>query len=113
VQSALGDGIPHARADLRSEPAQNRVGQAEADDTGVYRFASLVAGQYTLKLGAMGFAQLTVRSIPVSGLTEMVLPPVTLSVADLACGGHAVLAGCGKTPEHASETCDARNVLIV
>jgi hypothetical protein len=23
------------------------------------------------------------------------------------------LAGCGKTPEHASETCDARNVLIV
>jgi hypothetical protein len=91
VQNILGEGIAHARATLVSEPSQRLVADFEADGTGLYRFSSIASGEYTIRIAAPGFAQLAVRSVSVAESEDKVVPPVELSVANLACGGGPVL----------------------
>src|SRR5207249_565989 len=92
AQDFSGVAIPHARAELQSERSHERVAQAQADNSGMYRFVAVHPGDYTLKLQAAGFAQLTVRSIQISGRDQRVLPPITMMVGLVAdCGGHGVL----------------------
>jgi hypothetical protein len=99
VQDILGKGIAQARATLMSEPSQRTVANAEADESGLYRFTSIPSGEYTIKLAAPGFAQLAVRSVSVGASEDEVLPPVELSVASLAsCGGDAALDALRVSP---------------
>ncbi len=92
VLDPLGIGIPHVGADLQSEASHERIAQSKTDDSGVYRFFSVPPGEYALKLQAAGFAQLAVRSIEVSDSQQTLLPPIALSVSQIAdCGGHAIL----------------------
>jgi len=85
VQDRRGEGIAHARARLLPETSQGRLADAEADETGAYLFSSIPPGEYTIRLEAPGFAQLAVRSLWVAASAHKVLPPVKLSVANIAC----------------------------
>jgi hypothetical protein len=98
IQDPLGEGIAHARATLLSETSQGRVADAEADESGAYRFSSIPSGEYAIRLAAPGFAQLAVRSVSVAGSEDKVLPPVKLSVANLACGGDPVIDALRVSP---------------
>jgi hypothetical protein len=78
---------------LRCNPMRSHetVAQADTDDAGIYRFPAVPPGEYVLKLQAAGFAQLTVRSIAIADQERRVLPPITITVSDPACGGRGVV----------------------
>jgi hypothetical protein len=91
VRSVVGEAIPGAVVELRLDDFPGDVLRARADDSGIFRFAGVTPGKHTMKVSSPGFAMLFVQSIFLSDGQEKVIPPVFLTVADLACSGHAVL----------------------
>jgi hypothetical protein len=81
VEDQSGVSIPHALAELRSERFPSRTTQA--DISGVYGFANLPSGEYTLHLGSPGFKQLQV-DFRVSEGEQKSLPLVQLEIS-LGC----------------------------
>jgi hypothetical protein len=79
VEDQSGVSIPHALAELRSERFPSRT--TRADTSGVYGFANLPSGEYTLHLGSPGFKQLQVNSIRVSEGEQKSLPLVQLEIS--------------------------------
>ena len=73
-----GAYIPHAAVELDSGTKKY---QARTDDTGVYQFADLPAGQYSLTFRVLGFYRLTVKPISLSASEQRRIPALMLDVA--------------------------------
>jgi hypothetical protein len=91
VRSVLGEAIPGAGVELRLDDLPGDVLRARADESGIFRFAAVTPGKHTMKVASPGFVMLSVQSIYLADGQEKVIPPVFLTVADLACRGRAVL----------------------
>ncbi|MGH9647579.1 MAG: carboxypeptidase-like regulatory domain-containing protein [Bryobacteraceae bacterium] len=82
VLDTTGAYVPKASAELNSGIKKY---QAKADDTGVYRFVNLPAGEYTLKISVLGFKTLTIKFIALSDNEQKRTPDVTLETGR-GCG---------------------------
>jgi hypothetical protein len=83
VVDQTGAVVPHANVELASGTNKYKT---QADETGVYQFSNLPAGEYSLKFSGTGFRNRTV----IIGLLESEqkrLPDVTLDIASSGCGG--------------------------
>jgi len=60
--------------------------QTQTDDAGVYRFANLPDGEYTLTIRVPGFINLTIEAIGLLEAEQKRIPEVTLLIG-IGCGG--------------------------
>jgi hypothetical protein len=92
VVDITGAGVAATQVDLRSEtgPSQRLV----ADNSGKFRFAALIAGEYTLAMQQVGFLHLIVKQISISDGEEKVLPALRMDVGQLGCSPHALVEYC-------------------
>jgi hypothetical protein len=88
VVDETGAYIPHAALGLNSGAQDYQV---YADDTGIYRFSNLPAGEYTLNVKMVGFKSRTVKSIRLSEREPNRLLDIPLDVASIACGRPIIL----------------------
>jgi hypothetical protein len=79
-----GAFIPHAAVELASETNDYKV---QADDSGVYQFSNLPAGEYTLTIRVPGFRSRRIRSIGLLSGEPKRLPDVPMDIEN-----------CGKPP---------------
>jgi len=78
-----GAFIPHAAVELASETNDYKV---QADDSGVYQFSNVPAGEYTLTIQVPGFRNRTIKSIGLLTGEPKRLPDVTLDTGSNGCG---------------------------
>jgi|SRR5579872_4794604 len=83
VVDPLGTLIPHAAVELDSGASKYTV---QTDSAGVYHFADLPAGEYSLTVRVLGFYRLTVRPISLSASEQKRIPELMLDVAASGCG---------------------------
>ncbi|MBZ5632401.1 MAG: carboxypeptidase-like regulatory domain-containing protein [Acidobacteriia bacterium] len=83
VVDETGAYIAHAALDLDS--GANKY-QVHADDTGVYKFSNLSAGEYTLRVGSPGFKSRIVKPIRLTEREPNRLLDIPLDVGHEACG---------------------------
>jgi len=76
IVDETGAYIAHATVELVSG---TRKYQAQTDKGGIYRFANLPAGEYTLTFTPEGFKWLTVRSIGLTQREVKEIPEITLT----------------------------------
>ncbi|MFN8094142.1 MAG: TonB-dependent copper receptor [Vicinamibacteria bacterium] len=69
VRDATGAGVPAARVEVRSAPAES-VRSVLADARGRYAFDALPAGPCSVAASAPGFARVVRKDVPVSGNAE-------------------------------------------
>jgi hypothetical protein len=81
VVDETGASIAHAALELDS--GANKF-QVLADDTGIYKFSNLPAGEYTLKVRGLGFHSRTVKSIRLSKREPNRLLDIPLDVASIS-----------------------------
>ena len=79
----VGASVANATVELDSGTQQYR---GRTDDAGVYEFANLPAGQYSLTLQVLGFYRLIVRPISLSESEQKRVPALLLDVAGSGCG---------------------------
>ena len=82
VVDSVGAYIAHASVELDSGTEQYQV---QADDSGVYRFSNLRAGEYTATFRVPALRRLTIKSIVLSEREQKRIPEVTLTVG-YPCG---------------------------
>ncbi|HEY2842043.1 MAG TPA: carboxypeptidase-like regulatory domain-containing protein [Bryobacteraceae bacterium] len=82
VVDAAGAAVVHAPVKLNSATT------TQTDSSGVYEFANLPSGEYTLTFQAQGFKSITLESIVLSEREQKRIPELILDVADLADCGH-------------------------
>ena len=87
VVDPTGAFVPHAAVELESGANKHTV---QADDSGVYQFSNLPAGEYTLKVTMLGFKSRTVKSVRLSKRESRLLD-IPLDVAVMACGQPIIL----------------------
>ena len=73
--------VPHAAVEMASETNNYKV---QTDDSGVYQFSNVPAGEYTLTIRVPGFSSRAVKSIGLLEPEQKRLPDVTLDIAP--CG---------------------------
>lgn len=88
VVDPTGAFVPHAAVELESGANKYTV---QADDSGVYQFSNLPAGEYTLKVTMLGFKSRTVKSVRLSEREPNRLLDIPLDVAVMACGQPLIL----------------------
>jgi hypothetical protein len=84
VVDRTGAYIPHADVELDSGTNKYKI---QADDTGVFQFSNLPAGEYTLTILVRGFISRRIKSIGLLTGESKRLPDVTLDVGNNGCGG--------------------------
>ena len=84
VIDQTGAYVPHASVELASETDDYKV---QADDSGVYQFSNLPAGEYTLTIRVPGFINRRIKSIGLLTGEPKRLPDVTLDIGNNGCGG--------------------------
>jgi hypothetical protein len=84
VIDLTGAFIPHASVELASETNDYKV---QTDDSGVYQFSNLPAGEYTLTIRVLGFINRRIKSIGLLTGEPKRLPDVTLDIGNSGCGG--------------------------
>jgi hypothetical protein len=62
-----------------------------ANDLGIFRFPTLLGGDYSLELQQAGFKRLTIKGISVSDGEQKVLPTLRMDVGYMDCSIQAVL----------------------
>jgi len=82
VVDATGASIAKANVELDSGTQKY---QARTDDAGVYQFANLPAGEYSLTVRVPGFKRFTLRSIGLVEDEQKRIPDVPLDLGN--CGG--------------------------
>jgi len=78
VVDVTGAYIPRAGVELDSSAQKY---QTQTDDAGVYQFANLPAGEYTLTIRVPGFRYLTIRAIRLLDPEQKRIPDVPLEIA--------------------------------
>jgi hypothetical protein len=87
-----GGAVPGADAELEAEGTPITRFRAITDDDGVYSFAGLPSGYYTLRLSRTpGFFPLTVKSIQILNAEQRMMPTLQLGVGQVDCGVYALL----------------------
>jgi carboxypeptidase family protein len=83
VVDQTGAVVVHADVELSSGTNKYKT---QADETGVYKFSNLPAGEYTLKFSGNGFRN-RIIIIALSEREQKRLPEVTLDIGSSGCGG--------------------------
>src|SRR5260370_5083264 len=80
VEDRTGASIGGTAADLHSEKGPYERYRAVANDLGIFRFPTLLGGDYSLELQQAGFKRLTIKGISVSDGEQKVLPTLRMDV---------------------------------
>jgi hypothetical protein len=83
VVDPSGAYIAHALVELNSGPEKYQV---RTDDTGVFKFPNLPAGEYTLTFQMIGFKRLALKSIGLMEREQKRIPDVPLDLGNCGSG---------------------------
>jgi hypothetical protein len=90
VKDITGAGVHGTVAELQLERAPINPFQTVSDATGVFHFAALPAGEYTLRLSTGGFQRLTIKAIQILDGEQKSIPVLELVLGNMNCAGGAV-----------------------
>jgi hypothetical protein len=90
VKDITGAGVRGTVTELEPERAPINRYRTASDAGGVFRFAGLPAGEYTLRLSTGGFQRLTIKAIQILDGEQKSIPVLELVLGNMNCAGGAV-----------------------